>query len=51
MALRNFLSGLIAMPVVRADDEEELVDPQTTLRVKFRNIIKNLGPKRDNRYT
>ncbi|XP_037823709.1 cytochrome b-c1 complex subunit 6, mitochondrial [Lucilia sericata] len=32
MAFRNFLSSLIAMPVVRADDEEELVDPQTTLR-------------------
>ncbi|KAM7362752.1 ubiquinol-cytochrome c reductase 11 kDa subunit [Cochliomyia hominivorax] len=32
MAFRNFLSGLISMPVVRADDDEELVDPQTTLR-------------------
>lgn len=35
MALRNFLNGLISMPVVHADDEEELVDPQTTLRVIF----------------
>lgn len=40
MAFKNFWNNLISMPVVRAEEEEEadLVDPQTTLRVSVRNI-------------
>jgi hypothetical protein len=32
MALRQFIKSLV-FPIVRCDDEEELVDPQQVLRV------------------
>uniref|UniRef100_A0A1A9UN43 Cytochrome b-c1 complex subunit 6 n=1 Tax=Glossina austeni TaxID=7395 RepID=A0A1A9UN43_GLOAU len=36
MTLRNFLKDFIALPVVKADDEE-LVDPKVTLREQCNN--------------
>ena len=39
--IQNFISRFV--PIVRADDEEEIVDPQKVLRVSFAYYYITLG--------